>query len=349
MKKFLALLLALVMLFSLAACGENAETDPTTLTEAPTDGATEQPTEDATNGATENATDAPQQETEPAATQGQQTGNDSHTHSYTSAVTTAAGCTTNGVKTYNCSCGHSYSETISATGHSWGDWQEVQAATVTAEGLSQRTCGNCGTKEDKKIDKLTLPFDKEFSGGIALVVSSQDSSFMTADRMLNFCSYEIFHRYIYEMQLTPVAEQYKITFAGKTFCFNQYAVPEDEVFYILEGSFAMDDFTYDMLRASDRYDSATQTFLCPDPIWFTGYDSTVLAYEHLEGRDYKLYVEARVCDHPSAACSECATTDSCVIGRVLFEVIVAADVRYDPFIITFAYCNEIPDTATRMD
>ena len=39
-------------------------------------------------------------------------------HSYTSKVTTAATCTTAGVKTYTCSkCGNIYSETIPATGH----------------------------------------------------------------------------------------------------------------------------------------------------------------------------------------------------------------------------------------
>ena len=43
-------------------------------------------------------------------------------HSYTAKVTTAATCTTAGVKTYTCSvCGDSYTETIAATGHSYAD------------------------------------------------------------------------------------------------------------------------------------------------------------------------------------------------------------------------------------
>ena len=42
-----------------------------------------------------------------------------HTHSYTSAVTKAATCTANGVKTFTCSCGVSYTETIKATGHNY--------------------------------------------------------------------------------------------------------------------------------------------------------------------------------------------------------------------------------------
>ena len=42
-----------------------------------------------------------------------------HEHSYTAAITTAATCTTAGVKTFTCECGDSYTEEIPATGHSY--------------------------------------------------------------------------------------------------------------------------------------------------------------------------------------------------------------------------------------
>lgn len=48
-------------------------------------------------------------------------GGDTHSHSYTSSVTTAATCTTNGVRTYTCSCGESYTEVIQHTGHKFVD------------------------------------------------------------------------------------------------------------------------------------------------------------------------------------------------------------------------------------
>ena len=49
-------------------------------------------------------------------------GDETHTHSYTSSVvTTEAACTKTGVRTYTCSCGHSYTETIPATGHNYDD------------------------------------------------------------------------------------------------------------------------------------------------------------------------------------------------------------------------------------
>ena len=44
-----------------------------------------------------------------------------HTHGYTFEITTAATCTTAGVKTYTCSCGDTYTEAIPATGHTYVD------------------------------------------------------------------------------------------------------------------------------------------------------------------------------------------------------------------------------------
>ncbi|MBR5514580.1 MAG: InlB B-repeat-containing protein [Clostridia bacterium] len=115
-----------------------------------------------------------------------------HTHSYTATVTTAATCTTSGVKTYRCSCGDSYTETISAlghsysskvtaptctekgytayscsicghsytdneidaTGHSFGAWYTVVEPTVTSEGTERRDCANCGAYETNILDML---------------------------------------------------------------------------------------------------------------------------------------------------------------------------------------------------
>lgn len=46
---------------------------------------------------------------------------ETHTHIYTSEITTAATCTTAGVRTYTCSCGDTYTETIPAIGHTYVD------------------------------------------------------------------------------------------------------------------------------------------------------------------------------------------------------------------------------------
>lgn len=52
---------------------------------------------------------------------GESGGDETHTHSYTAAVTTAATCETAGVRTYTCSCGDTYTEEIPATGHDYAD------------------------------------------------------------------------------------------------------------------------------------------------------------------------------------------------------------------------------------
>ncbi|MBR3554017.1 MAG: hypothetical protein IKN72_11630 [Clostridia bacterium] len=103
-----------------------------------------------------------------------------HTHSYTSKVTTAATCTTAGVRTYTCSCGASYSETITALGHSYGAWTKLndtqhqrvcsrnsshvekanhtwnagtvtKAATCTSTGIRTYTCSVCGGTKTETI------------------------------------------------------------------------------------------------------------------------------------------------------------------------------------------------------
>ncbi|MBR3553301.1 MAG: hypothetical protein IKN72_07925 [Clostridia bacterium] len=101
-----------------------------------------------------------------------------HTHNYTSKVTTAATCTTAGVRTYTCSCGASYTETITALGHNYGAWTKLndtqhqrvcsrnsshvekanhtwnsgvvtKAATCSATGVRTYTCSVCnGTKTE---------------------------------------------------------------------------------------------------------------------------------------------------------------------------------------------------------
>lgn len=67
-----------------------------------------------------------------------------HTHSYTSSVTKEATCDTNGTKTYVCSCGDSYTESIKATGHTYDGGKVVKEATCTEAGGKVFTCTKCG-------------------------------------------------------------------------------------------------------------------------------------------------------------------------------------------------------------
>jgi len=63
-------------------------------------------------------------------------------HSYTSKVTTNPTCTATGVKTFTCTCGRSYTESVAATGHSYDEGVITTAPTLTAKGVKTFTCRN---------------------------------------------------------------------------------------------------------------------------------------------------------------------------------------------------------------
>lgn len=84
-----------------------------------------------------------------------------HTHTYDSGtVTLAATCTAEGVMTYACSCGNSYTEPIPTLPHIPGDWR-------SGETEHWQTCSVCGTALDRFAHSLEsgapLPVESEIS------------------------------------------------------------------------------------------------------------------------------------------------------------------------------------------
>ena len=65
-------------------------------------------------------------------------------------VTTAATCTTDGLKTLTCTCGDTKTEIIPATGHSYDNETITTAATCTTDGLKTLTC-SCGDAKTEVI------------------------------------------------------------------------------------------------------------------------------------------------------------------------------------------------------
>lgn len=70
-----------------------------------------------------------------------------HTHNYSSTITSQPGCTTKGVRTYTCECGKSYTESIPATNHNFGN--------------NQPTCSNCGANNPN----YQPPHTHNYTGG----------------------------------------------------------------------------------------------------------------------------------------------------------------------------------------
>ena len=79
-------------------------------------------------------------------------------HSYIETITQEPTCTENGVRTYTCECGDSYTETIPATGHKYGDFVVTKPATCTEDGVKTKTCANCNDKITESIPKTGHTF-----------------------------------------------------------------------------------------------------------------------------------------------------------------------------------------------
>jgi len=129
MQKKILFILATIVTLSLSmlvGCGNqqetnNPSTDQPTTTESTT---TTEPTSTPTEAPTTS-----EEPTEPP-----------HEHAYTEAITTEATCEADGVKTFTCDCGDSYTEVITATGHNYGEYISNNDATYTADGTETATC-----------------------------------------------------------------------------------------------------------------------------------------------------------------------------------------------------------------
>ena len=133
-----------------------APTDPPTdaPTDAPTDPSTDVPTDPSTDAPTDPSTDAPTD----APTDPSTDAPTEHTHSYAETGRKDATCTEDGQITYTCSgCGESYTETIPAKGHSFGDWEVVKEASYETTGLKKRKCSVCGHEEEETIPATGYP------------------------------------------------------------------------------------------------------------------------------------------------------------------------------------------------
>lgn len=90
-----------------------------------------------------------------------------HVHRLSRVPARDATCTSTGsVEYYICnSCGRKFSDSTGTNeiyttdtpslGHNWSDWRTTKAATTESDGIKERVCARCGTKETDRIAKLT--------------------------------------------------------------------------------------------------------------------------------------------------------------------------------------------------
>ena len=88
---------------------------------------------------------------------------ETHTHSYTDAVTQAATCTEPGVRTYTCACGDSYTEQIPAEGHELVTTDN--APTCTEATVVVISCVKCGMTDQETLPATGHSFDEGVTQG----------------------------------------------------------------------------------------------------------------------------------------------------------------------------------------
>ena len=137
-RRMLSMIILIIICALLCSCGKkktNKDDSPDAPNIEQTDGTLDQnkDTKDVSSATKDNKSDTGSSKGGGAAS----TNTSKHSHSYTEVSSVAATCTSNGSRNYECSCGSSYSKTVSATGHNW------KSATCT----EPKTCSVCGATE----------------------------------------------------------------------------------------------------------------------------------------------------------------------------------------------------------
>lgn len=115
--------------------------------------ATEQ-AEVAQTTATEEST--PEQTTEP--TEIPEEAEEPHTHNYTEETTTDATCEADGLKTFTCECGDTYTEAIPATSHIFENYISNNDATYLADGTETAKCNICELTDTRIAEGSKLEY-----------------------------------------------------------------------------------------------------------------------------------------------------------------------------------------------
>lgn len=138
-----------------------------------------------------------------------------HTHSYTSSVTKAATCETAGVRTFTCSCGHSYTQSIPATGHYYVDG----------------TCTNCGAADpdynpdapEKTLTNISATYN---GGDVAVGTAVTDLTGIVVTAHYSDGSTETVTGYTLSGTIAEGSNTVTVSYGGKTTTFTVTGIAE---------------------------------------------------------------------------------------------------------------------------
>ena len=81
-----------------------------------------------------------------------------HVHAYVEIITTEATCEADGVKTFTCECGDTYTEPIATQGHVFETYTSNNDATYTADGTETAKCNNCEVTDTRTAEGSMLTY-----------------------------------------------------------------------------------------------------------------------------------------------------------------------------------------------
>lgn len=76
---------------------------------------------------------------------------ETHAHTYISSITTEPTCWRDGVITYTCECGDSYTDVIEKNDHDYNEWWVKTKPTCTKAGVEWTYCRNCDNDFEREI------------------------------------------------------------------------------------------------------------------------------------------------------------------------------------------------------
>lgn len=147
-----------------------------------------------------------------------------HIHSYVSSVTKSPTCTEDGVRTYTCSCGDSYTEKISATGH---ETEHVEIpSTCTVCGVSYDVCTKCS----ETFNYTVLPLAEHTFGEFTVTKQPTYTQEGEREAICTVCGFKITES-IAKLVATNESKDDK---TGISVGYNDDAFEEDIALYVTE-------------------------------------------------------------------------------------------------------------------